>query len=140
LPGCGNIVCVDALLPWRFVRVTGSSMTPTLVPGDVVLAQYGRTVRPATVVLARFRALPDQAVLKRAVRPEAGGWWLHSDNARAGSDSRQYGVADVEAPVVLVWRVGPARPRRDHGLAARVLQSVTRYCPHRVPAVFPPDL
>ena len=42
-------------------------------------------------------------MLKRAATARDGGWVLASDNARAGSDSRQYGVADVQARAVWIW-------------------------------------
>jgi hypothetical protein len=42
------------------------------------------------------------------VRAEGSGWWLEGDNALVADDSRSYGVADVQARVVL--RYWP-RPR-----------------------------
>jgi phage repressor protein C with HTH and peptisase S24 domain len=99
-------------MPWSLlpVLVRGPSMAPTLRHGDAVLARRGgRPVRPGDVVVARFRSRPDLLVIKRAVRIDEGGWWLESDNAVITDDSRSYGVADVEARVVL--RYWP-RPRR----------------------------
>ncbi|MEO7260828.1 MAG: S24 family peptidase [Jatrophihabitantaceae bacterium] len=119
---------MQALLPWQRVRVEGSSMTPTLLPGDWLLVRHGARVRPGALVLARFRSRPDLLVIKRAVAEQDGGWLLVSDNARQGSDSRQHGVADVLAGVVRVWRRGgPPVPasgwrsvaRRWWGTAAR---------------------
>ena len=84
-------------------------MTPTLLPGDRVLVRHGAPIRPGALVLARFRSRPELLVVKRAVGEAAGsrgGWLLASDNAGQGSDSRQYGVADVLARVVRVWRRG----------------------------------
>src|SRR5581483_3347043 len=80
---------MQALLSWQRIRITGHSMTPTLLPGDLVLVRHGARVRPGAVVLASFRSRPELLVIKRAVRAEAGGWLLASDNPRAGSDSRQ---------------------------------------------------
>jgi phage repressor protein C with HTH and peptisase S24 domain len=102
-----------AILPWQRVLVSGPSMVPTLRSGDVVVVRHGARIRPGDVVLARFRALPDRDVLKRAVRAQDGGWWLASDNTAAGGDSAVHGVADVLARVVLVLRPGrlPVRPR-----------------------------
>jgi phage repressor protein C with HTH and peptisase S24 domain len=97
-------------LPYRRVSVAGPSMVPTLHPGDVLLVRPGAAPRPGDLVLARYRALPDRLVVKRAVRAEDGGWWLASDNEFAGGDSAAHGVADVVAKVVL--RLGPGRPRR----------------------------
>lgn len=81
-------------------------MLPTLLPGDWLLVRHGAPVRPGAIVLARFRRRPDLLVVKRAVAEQDGGWLLASDNAGQGSDSRQYGVADVLAPAVRVWHRG----------------------------------
>lgn len=107
---------LPARLRLRRVMVSGPSMVPALRDGDTVLARVGATVRPGDVVLARFRDLPDRLVVKRAVRPDAGGWWLESDNPFAGGDSSVHGPADVEARVLLV--LSPGRPRRVPGRPA----------------------
>ncbi|SCL39595.1 Peptidase S24-like [Micromonospora rhizosphaerae] len=96
------------------VLVTGPSMAPTLRHGDAVLVRTGgRAVRPGDVVLAVFRSRPELLVVKRAVRPEEGGWWVRGDNDLVADDSRAYGVADVRGRVVVrYWpRPGRVRPR-----------------------------
>ena len=85
-------------------------MTPTLLAGDWLLVLHGGRIRPGAVVLGRFRSRPDLAVIKRARSAEDGGWLLSSDNARAGSDSRELGVADVLAVAVWQWPTGRGRP------------------------------
>lgn len=110
---------MQALLSWQRIRVTGSSMTPTLLAGDLVLVRHGKPVRPAAIVLARFRTEPDLLVIKRAVRPDDGGWLVASDNPRAGSDSRQHGTAEAAAVAVRIWHRGAGRaaePRWRHWL------------------------
>ncbi|RKR88222.1 nickel-type superoxide dismutase maturation protease [Micromonospora pisi] len=96
---------------WLYpVLVSGPSMVPTLRHGDAVLVRRGgRAVRPGDVVVAVFRSRPELAVVKRAVRRQDGGWWLHGDNELITDDSRAYGVADVLGRVV--FRYWP-RPRR----------------------------
>jgi phage repressor protein C with HTH and peptisase S24 domain len=97
---------------WRLraVLVHGPSMAPTLRHGDAVLVcSGGRPVRSGDVVVARFRSRPSLLVIKRALRPAGGGWWLQGDNALVTDDSRAYGPADVEGRVVM--RYWP-RPRR----------------------------
>lgn len=94
---------MQALLPWQRVRVEGWSMAPTLLPGDWLLVRHGAPVRPGSLVLARFRGRPDLLVVKRALLEQDGGWLLTSDNPGQGSDSRQYGVADVLATAVRIW-------------------------------------
>jgi phage repressor protein C with HTH and peptisase S24 domain len=84
-------------------------MVPTLHDGDLVIVRHGARVRLGDVVLARFRDLPELAVLKRVSRREGDGWWLASDNLAAGGDSATHGVADVQARVVLRWNRGLPR-------------------------------
>jgi phage repressor protein C with HTH and peptisase S24 domain len=80
----------------RAVLVHGPSMVPTLRHGDAVLVRPGtHRVRPGDVVVAHFRARPELLVVKRAIRPYQGGWWLESDNPFVTDDSRTYGAADV---------------------------------------------
>jgi phage repressor protein C with HTH and peptisase S24 domain len=84
------------------VLVRGPSMVPTLRDGDALIVRRGgRPVRPGDVVVARFRSRPDLLVVKRAVRAQDGGWWVHGDNDLVADDSRAYGVADVIGRVVL---------------------------------------
>jgi hypothetical protein len=106
------------IVPWQLVRVSGPSMVPTLVDGDLVLVRHTRAVRAGDVVLASFRSLPGRLVLKRVAHAVDDGWWLVSDNEFAGGDSRTHGTADVSARVVLrlarggrMWR-SPTRVRR----------------------------
>jgi SOS-response transcriptional repressor LexA len=102
---------MQALLSWQRIRITGHSMTPTLLPGDWVLVRHGKPARAGAIVLARFRSRPDLLAIKRAVRPDSGGWLVASDHPRAGSDSRQFGVAEVNAVAVRIWHRGAGRPR-----------------------------
>jgi hypothetical protein len=105
------MISVDALLSWQRVRVLGNSMTPTLLAGDWLLVRHGAPLRPGAIVLARFRSRPDLVVIKRAVAESDGGWLLASDNPGAGSDSRQYGPADVQAVAIWHWCTGAGLSR-----------------------------
>ncbi|MGN6608747.1 MAG: S24/S26 family peptidase [Jatrophihabitans sp.] len=102
----------EALLPWQVVRVVGPSMVPALRPGDRLVVRHGASVRAGDVVLARFADLPGRLVVKRALRPVDGGWWVASDNEAAGGDSRTHGPARVLARAVLLVRSGAVRPAR----------------------------
>lgn len=84
-------------------------MVPTLRDGDHVVVRHGARVREGDLVLARFHALPDRLVVKRAERAVDDGWWLVSDNPYAGGDSATHGAADVLGRVVV--RLWPGRPR-----------------------------
>jgi phage repressor protein C with HTH and peptisase S24 domain len=96
-------------------RVSGPSMAPTLRSGDLILARSTTSARPGDVVVARFRGRPDLLVVKRAVRPEAGGWWLVSDNEFTSDDSRAYGVADVVGRVIVRYWPSPRSVMRQKG-------------------------
>jgi len=91
-------------------------MLPTLRPGDRLLLDYRRRPRPGDLVVARLHG--GVLAIKRAEgrRPtELGepGWWLLSDNAAEGSDSRQYGaVAEDDVLAVAVRRIWPLRRSR----------------------------
>jgi phage repressor protein C with HTH and peptisase S24 domain len=87
------------------VLVHGPSMAPALRHGNAVLVRPGANVRPGDVVVGRFRSRPDLLVVKRAVRPADGGWWLESDNPAVTDDSRRYGPADIAGRVI--WRYWP---------------------------------
>jgi len=83
-------------------------MLPTLRPGDCLLVGRGRRVRPGDVVVARFPVRPDLLVVKRAVRPAGGLWWVEGDNPAVQDDSRRYGPAEVLARAVLrYWPLPP---------------------------------
>ncbi len=96
--------------------MVNDSMRPTLAPGDRLLLSYRRSPRPGDVMVAR---LPGGVVaVKRGVErrtTELGepGWWLLSDNADEGSDSRQYGaVREADVLAVVVMRIWPLHRRR----------------------------
>lgn len=109
--------------PVYAVLVQGPSMVPTLRDGDAVLVWRGVRgvvrVQPGDVVVARFRSRPDLLVVKRAVRPVDGGWWLEGDNGLLTDDSRSYGVADVWARVVARYWPSPRRRIAPYGPEVR---------------------
>ncbi|MEU6787542.1 S24 family peptidase [Nonomuraea angiospora] len=95
------------------VRVEGDSMRPALVPGDWLLVRRGATVHPGDLVVARLPGDPEQLIVKRAQWHGQDGWWLESDNQRAGGrrDSWDFGpVQDIVGRVVL--RYWPLLRRR----------------------------
>jgi len=86
-------------------------MLPTLRPGDRLLLSYRRTPRPGGLVVARLPGgvvATKRAVERRTTALGEPGWWLLSDNAAEGSDSRHYGaVADDDVVAVVVMRIWP---------------------------------
>jgi nickel-type superoxide dismutase maturation protease len=105
---------------WR-VAVAERSMEPALRPGDWLLVRRtmapGRSLRlrAGQVVVARHPGRAGMLIVKRAARPEAGGWWLASDNPAAGAaDSSAFGAVPaslIEGRVLLRYRRGHAGER-----------------------------
>jgi hypothetical protein len=88
-------------------------MEPGLRDGDRLLVRYGARVRPGARVLVRF---PDgtlavkRAAERRATRTGADGWWVLSDNATEGVDSRHRGPLPADAVLgVVLLRLWPPR-------------------------------
>ncbi|HSV68078.1 MAG TPA: S24 family peptidase [Mycobacteriales bacterium] len=96
---------------WLVASVVGPSMVPALYHGDRVLARRSAMIRPGDLVVGRFTGL-DRLVVKRAVRPVGGDWYIESVNPYAGGDSAVYGPAEIVARVVC--RCWP--PRRWAGI------------------------
>jgi phage repressor protein C with HTH and peptisase S24 domain len=107
-----------AARPWRVFLVQGPSMVPVLWHGDAVLVRCRAKISAGDVVVARFRSRPEFLVVKRAVRPCEGGWWVESDNSLVTDDSRRYGAAEVLGRVALrylpVRRAGLVSGRQGH--------------------------
>ncbi|MFL6157475.1 MAG: S24/S26 family peptidase [Marmoricola sp.] len=100
---------------WGLAVVKGDSMRPALEPGDRLLVAYGARPRPGAVVLARFAdgtLSVKRVAYAAATTSGVDGWYLLSDNARAGVDSRHRGpVADDHVLAVVLLRILP-RPGR----------------------------
>jgi phage repressor protein C with HTH and peptisase S24 domain len=85
-------------------------MLPTLAPGDRLLMRYGAAPATGRLVVARFA--DGTTVVKRVAERRDRGWWLLSDNAEEGTDSRHRGpVPDADIAGVVLLRVWP-RPCR----------------------------
>lgn len=82
------------------LQVTGESMLPTLVPGDIVLVDQNAYQKSSPqigeIVLAHHPYQQNLSIIKRIadITPE-GRLVLHSDNRKAGSDSRQFGTISI---------------------------------------------
>ncbi len=87
---------------WFTALVREPSMVPTLRDGDAVLVRRTSRVRPGDVVIVEF-AGQDGLMVKRAVHPVDGGWWVEGDNTFVRDDSRRYGTARVVGRVLLRW-------------------------------------
>lgn len=78
--------------PLGRVAVQGESMAPGMRHGDWLVVRWRAPVRVGDVVVTRRPDRPDLLLVKRAVRREAGGWWLEGDNRGASDDSRVFGA------------------------------------------------
>jgi signal peptidase S26 family len=115
-----------SFLRWRPFRVeiAGSSMAPTLLPGDWALAVKRRRPRRWDVVVVEHPARPGFEMVKRIVgipdEPAPDGamlgadeWWVEGDAPAESTDSRHFGpvrTEHVKATVRLVY--WPASRRR----------------------------
>ncbi len=90
-------------------------MLPVLRPGDRLLVDHRGTVRPGSLVVARFAdgtQVVKRAAERRTTRAGGAGWWLLSDNPDEGVDSSHRGpVAAEDVLAVVRARVWP-RPGR----------------------------
>jgi mitochondrial inner membrane protease subunit 2 len=101
--------------PFR-VEVAGTSMRPTLEPGDWALAVRVRSVRRGDVVVVEHPERPGFELVKRVVHVAGDetpdGFelvdeiWVEGDEPEASSDSRRFGPLPIErvrARVRWVW-------------------------------------
>jgi phage repressor protein C with HTH and peptisase S24 domain len=94
------------------VRVSGRSMQPTVYDGDFLLVRWGAPARPGDLVVVRLPGGRPIGV-KRAVRREAGGWWVERDNPAEGVDSWGIGaIPDEDVLGRVVLRYWPLARRR----------------------------
>ncbi len=96
-------------------RVSGPSMTPTLIDGDRVLVRYGVAIRPGSVVLLVHPTRADLLLIKRAVRQQSDGRWrVLGDNPYTGGDSTDFGAVPAELIVAraLLRVAAPPAPGR----------------------------
>lgn len=89
-------------------------MQPTLRAGDLLLVSYRRPPAVGGLVVARFAdgtIAVKRAAEERQTRTGEPGWWLLSDNAAEGVDSRHRGVVGhaevIAVPLARLW----PRPR-----------------------------
>lgn len=112
-----GIATVAAARRWLdVVEVQGSSMAPTLLPGEWLIVERrtyaGRPPRVGEIVLAADPRHADRELIKRvaAVDPAAGTLELSGDAPDASTDSRAFGPLPIDA---VRWRV-VARYRPAH--------------------------
>jgi mitochondrial inner membrane protease subunit 1 len=111
LEGFFPLAAVAMLIWWRWrpfrVEVEGESMTPTLEPGDWLVAIRVRDVRVGMLVVVEHPDRPGYGMVKRvaATPGEQFGdrilgpddYWVVGDNPDASTDSRHFGPVCSEA-------------------------------------------
>jgi nickel-type superoxide dismutase maturation protease len=113
-----------ALLWWIWrpfrVAVEGTSMSPTLEPGEWLVAVKARSIRPGALVVIEHPARPGYEMVKRVAafpgdRPSDRAlgpdeYWVIGDNEDASTDSRSFGPLGRDAiRGRVVLRYWPAR-------------------------------
>jgi signal peptidase I len=109
-------------LRFGFAVVRGRSMLPTLADSDRLLVRYlqprARPYQPGRLVVCHPPERP-VAVKRLGRRVDDAHWWVQSDNAVEGTDSRVFGaLPDRSLVAVVVCRVWP-RPSRLRRSARR---------------------
>lgn len=109
----------------RRIRVTGTSMVPTLAAGEFVLVDPNRRPSVGDVVVARHPNDDGLLVVKRLTgRGPDDRLTLSSDNPAAGTDSRVWGPLDADRLVgvvtlilnrVIIGDLRPPGPNGAHG-------------------------
>lgn len=101
-----------ALAKLRRLEVVGSSMQPTLEPGERVLTVRGRRARPGDLVVVPDPRVPTRLMVKRVVEASRTGLTLKGDNEMASTDSRTFGpVAAGSVRGRVVYRYHPGSRR-----------------------------
>jgi nickel-type superoxide dismutase maturation protease len=96
-------------MPWI---VSGSSMEPTLAPGELVMVDLWsyrqRLPRPGEIVLVSDRSPGGGHLVKRVASTGEEGLWLLGDNAARSVDSREFGAVPFDrVRGRIVWRYWP---------------------------------
>lgn len=90
----------------RVVIITGSSMEPTLVPGDICITWKGSGVQVGDVIL--FRKPQSRAVVHRVVGIEEGPRFRTRGDANEVDDRESLGPEAIVGRVVWVLPLGSA--------------------------------
>jgi nickel-type superoxide dismutase maturation protease len=98
------------------VQVRGSSMEPTLWPGDRLLTvpPFRRWLRSGRVVVVVDPGDPAHLVVKRLARAGSGHVEVLGDHAAGSTDSRQWGPLPLAAVRRVVLRRWPDLRTRLH--------------------------
>lgn len=94
------------------VVVEGTSMRPTLEPGDRLLVARAGRIRRGDLVAVADPRYPGRLLVKRAADVNGGWVELRGDNPGASTDSREFGAVPVtEVRGKVVRRYAPSNRR-----------------------------
>lgn len=127
--GTVSVALVAAAARPRRVLVSGTSMTPALVPDDRLLVARHRRPRPGDLVALRDPRQPSRLLVKRVASVTSAGMDVRGDDPAHSTDSRTFGPVPQAALVgIVIYRYGPA------GRAGR-RSAHQRALPRAVPSV-----
>ncbi len=90
--------------PLGLYRVAGDSMQPTYQPGDLLLGWRWFRAKYNDIVVVRRDSIH---LIKRLKSIDADGYWLEGDNAKASTDSRQWGyLQSHQLEAVIIAKLG----------------------------------
>lgn len=97
--------------PFVIRRVVGDSMSPSLVPGKVVVGVRYKTPRVGDVVIC---AHDGREIIKRVKIIQRDGLHVEGDNLGHSRDSRHYGLVPRSSVLaVAVWPWASVRRQKD---------------------------
>lgn len=118
LPAMAKSRLLSAIWPFKRARVTGNSMAPTYLDGDVLWVQIfkgaPREIPLRTVVLVEREQQPGILYIKRIQKSHSGAYWVEGDNrdpeiTELISDSRVWGYLqahEIHGKVLLkIWPI-----------------------------------
>jgi signal peptidase len=98
------VIIFATLAVWEPVRVAGMSMSPALMPGDLVIVRKGERARRGSIALVR--ASGHGAVLHRVVGLGKDRTLITRGDANPVDDRERVGAGDVAGVVVRVVPAG----------------------------------
>ncbi len=104
---------VGMIWHWRVRRVVGTSMLPTLNPGQLILVDFKRPPRVGDVVVAVHPSLQGE-IVKRLARIDGPAFWLEGDamdikTAESSTDS--WVLGDFSRNQILGVVIWPRTPQ-----------------------------
>ena len=95
------------------VAVSGESMLPTYRSGDWLVVLWGGQFKIRDVILIERRDRPGVFLIKRLERSEGSQYWVEGDNKSISTDSREWGLIEVDEIVGRVlFRIRKSREGR----------------------------